>query len=85
MDVALRSAKLMGLGLFGIDVKEVNGKPLVIEINDNPNIDVDIEDSILKDKLYDLIIESIYNRIELAKNIQKPNFGQKTIRFLANL
>ena len=75
LKTALKAAALIGDGLYGVDLKMVNNKVYVVEVNDNPNIDVDIEDSILKDKLYDLIIESIYNRIELAKNIQKPNFG----------
>ena len=49
----------------------VNGEVYVIEINDNPNIDSDIEDLVLKDKLYDKIIRSIFNRIELNRNIAK--------------
>jgi glutathione synthase/RimK-type ligase-like ATP-grasp enzyme len=64
MDVALRSARLMGKGLFGIDVKEVNGKPLVIEINDNPNIDFGVEDRFYGDKIYTEIITALKNRLE---------------------
>ncbi|TVZ28411.1 glutathione synthase/RimK-type ligase-like ATP-grasp enzyme [Gillisia sp. Hel_I_86] len=64
MDVALRSAKLMGLGLFGIDVKEVNGKPLVIEINDNPNIDAGVEDGYYGDEIYIKILSALKNRLE---------------------
>ena len=45
-ECGLKSAKLMGKGLYGIDLKEVNGKPLVIEINDNPNIDFGVEDGL---------------------------------------
>ncbi|RKS53002.1 glutathione synthase/RimK-type ligase-like ATP-grasp enzyme [Gillisia mitskevichiae] len=64
LDVALRSAKLMGLGLFGIDVKEVNGKPLVIEINDNPNIDAGVEDAYYGDEIYIKILSALKNRLE---------------------
>lgn len=64
LDVALKSAKLMGKGLYGIDVKEVDGKALVIEINDNPNIDFGVEDSFYGDAVYVQILEALKNRIE---------------------
>jgi glutathione synthase/RimK-type ligase-like ATP-grasp enzyme len=64
LDVALRSAKLMGLGLFGIDVKMVNGKPLVIEINDNPNIDAGVEDGFYGDEVYTKILLALKNRLD---------------------
>ncbi len=51
-------------GLFGVDVKEVNGKPYIIEINDNPNIDAGVEDQILKEDLYMTIIATLKDRIE---------------------
>lgn len=64
LNVALRSAKLMGKGLYGIDVKEVNGKPLVIEINDNPNIDFGVEDRYYGDQVYLDILNAFKNRLE---------------------
>lgn len=64
MKVALKSAKLMGKGLYGIDVKEVKGKPLVIEINDNPNIDFGVEDRYYGDKIYVEILTALKERIE---------------------
>jgi len=64
LGVALKSAKLMGKGLFGIDVKEVNGKPLVIEINDNPNIDFGVEDQFYGDQVYIDILSALKNRLE---------------------
>lgn len=52
----LRAAKeacaIIGKGLYGVDLKEVGGKIFVIEVNDNPNIDVGIEDQLLGDDLY---------------------------------
>jgi glutathione synthase/RimK-type ligase-like ATP-grasp enzyme len=65
---ALKAAYLVGNGLYGIDIKEVNEKPLVIEINDNPNIDAGVEDQLLGDKLYNKIIlhfleEISWNRV----------------------
>ncbi len=71
LKTAIKAASLIGDGLYGIDLKMVNGEVYVIEINDNPNIDSDIEDLVLKDKLYDKIIRSIFNRIELNRNIAK--------------
>ena len=68
---AVKAASLIGDGLYGIDLKMINGEVYVIEINDNPNIDADIEDLVLKDKLYDKIIRSIFNRIEVNRNIAK--------------
>lgn len=68
---ALKASSLIGDGLYGVDLKLINDKVYVIEVNDNPNIDVGVEDFILKDKLYELIIDSISKRIEIAKNIHK--------------
>ncbi len=62
---ALKSVSLVyNKGLFGVDIKEVEGKPYVIEINDNPNVDFGIEDLMLKDELYLAIIRALKNRIE---------------------
>ena len=68
---ALKAATLIGDGLYGVDLKEVNGEVIVIEVNDNPSIDAGIEDLVLGDKLYDTIIESFLNRIEYEKNITR--------------
>ena len=61
--VALRGARLIGDGLYGVDLKEVDGRALMIEINDNPNIDTGYEDAVVKDKLYDAIIASFLRRV----------------------
>jgi glutathione synthase/RimK-type ligase-like ATP-grasp enzyme len=51
-------------GLFGVDVKEVAGKPYVIEVNECPNIDHGVEDKALGDELYTAIIGSLKRSIE---------------------
>jgi glutathione synthase/RimK-type ligase-like ATP-grasp enzyme len=61
---ALKATALIGKSLYGVDMKEVDGKFYVIEINDNPNIDAGIEDKILKDKLYASIMEVFLNKIK---------------------
>jgi glutathione synthase/RimK-type ligase-like ATP-grasp enzyme len=61
---ALKATALIGKSLYGVDLKEVDGKFYVIEINDNPNIDAGMEDKILKDKLYSTIMEVFLNKIK---------------------
>ncbi|RYM31324.1 ATP-grasp domain-containing protein [Brumimicrobium glaciale] len=63
IETALKSAKLMGLGLYGIDIKVVNGKLMVIEINDNPNIDFGVEDEYYGDLVYTEILTAFKKRL----------------------
>lgn len=65
LDLAVKSANLMGKGLYGIDLKEIKNEVLVIEINDNPNIDTSVEDAIYKDKIYQDIFNAFLSRLEL--------------------
>jgi glutathione synthase/RimK-type ligase-like ATP-grasp enzyme len=51
-------------GLFGVDVKERDGRPYVIEVNECPNIDHGVEDVVLGEALYEAIICSLKHRIE---------------------
>jgi glutathione synthase/RimK-type ligase-like ATP-grasp enzyme len=44
IDVALKAGGSIGKSLYGVDVKEIDGGFIVIEVNDNPNIDAGIED-----------------------------------------
>jgi len=74
LQTAIKAASLIGDGLYGVDLKMVNGKVYVVEVNDNPNIDSGVEDKVLGNKLYDKLVESFYNRIEIAKNIQRISF-----------
>lgn len=64
LKTAMKAAKLMGDGLYGVDLKEVNGSPIVIEINDNPNIDFGVEDGYYGDKIYLKIIRAFKERID---------------------
>ncbi|MGB0513474.1 MAG: RimK family protein, partial [Wenzhouxiangellaceae bacterium] len=64
---AVRAASLIGNGLYGVDLKESNGKVRVIEINDNPSIDAGVEDDVLKTALYREILGVILKRVEAAK------------------
>jgi glutathione synthase/RimK-type ligase-like ATP-grasp enzyme len=54
-DVALKACRVVGKGLYGVDIKEVDGDYVVVEVNDNPSIYAGYED--LRDKdLYQKII-----------------------------
>lgn len=64
LDMAIKSAKLIGKGLYGIDIKVVDDHPMVIEINDNPNIDFGVEDLYYGDKVYATILLALKSRLE---------------------
>jgi glutathione synthase/RimK-type ligase-like ATP-grasp enzyme len=67
VQTAVKAARLMGDGLYGVDLKEINGKVLVIEINDNPSIEAGVEDQVLGTALYDTIIASLRRRVEARR------------------
>ena len=52
IDTAVKAAAPIGKGLYGVDLKLINGRAVVIEINDNPSIDHEVEDAVLGDELY---------------------------------
>ncbi len=62
--VAVRAASLIGDGLYGVDMKEIDGRVMVIEVNDNPNIDAGYEDGILKDELYLAVMRHFRGRLD---------------------
>ena len=64
IELGVKAANLIGQGLYGVDIKEVNGRFAVVEINDNPNIDGGYEDSVIKHELYDAIMRHFYERLE---------------------
>jgi glutathione synthase/RimK-type ligase-like ATP-grasp enzyme len=49
VDTAVRAANLIGDGLYGVDIKPGPDGPIVIEINDNPNLEHGVEDEEDKD------------------------------------
>ncbi len=63
IETSLKATKLIGNGLYGVDVKDINGKAVVIEVNDNPNIDAGIEDQLMQDTLYSKIIDFLVQQI----------------------
>ncbi|MBB1420833.1 RimK family protein [Pseudoalteromonas sp. SG43-7] len=64
LDAALKACKTVGKGLYGVDVKEHQGRAYVLEVNDNPSIDHKVEDGYLGDELYMIIMEEFKQRLE---------------------
>jgi glutathione synthase/RimK-type ligase-like ATP-grasp enzyme len=70
---AVRAANAIGDGLYGVDLKEIDGHFLVIEINDNPNIDVGYEDEVLGDDLYRRIMQWFRQRLDRRGENASPH------------
>lgn len=61
---ALKATRLIGNGLYGVDIKQAGERVVVIEVNDNPNVDAGIEDAILGCALYERIMGVFLARME---------------------
>lgn len=64
LKAALSAAAVVGNGLYGVDLKEVDGKAYVLEVNDNPSLDHNVEDAYLGDELYMQIMGEFLRRLE---------------------
>jgi len=64
---ALRAARCVGDGLYGVDLKRIKGTNFVMEVNDNPNIDAGFEDSVLQEELYRTIAQGLWDRVVRLK------------------
>ncbi len=64
---ALRAANLIGKGFYGVDIKVVKNTHYVIEVNDNPSIESGVEDDMLKDALYERVMEVFLQRLEARR------------------
>ncbi len=64
LQAALKATKPIGNGFYGVDVKQSGDKAYVIEVNDNPSIETDVEDQYLGNELYSLILQEFVRRIE---------------------
>ena len=67
---AVRAANLIGDGFYGVDLKRIGRRAVVIEVNDNPNVDAGNEDKILKDALYREIMGLMLRRIIARKRLE---------------
>jgi glutathione synthase/RimK-type ligase-like ATP-grasp enzyme len=66
LDVGVRAARLIGDGLYGVDIKETDNGLYVIEVNDNPNIEHGVEDQVMKDDVWIRLTRWFIARIEQA-------------------
>ncbi len=67
VSAAVRAASHIGDGLYGVDVKQVDGKVYVIEVNDNPNVDSGYEDRLLGKELYLKIMQVFLDRMRARR------------------
>lgn len=63
LQLAVKATKLIGNGLYGVDIKQVGSKFYIIEINDNPSIDSGIEDKVEKARLYDSVMNYLMQMV----------------------
>jgi glutathione synthase/RimK-type ligase-like ATP-grasp enzyme len=64
IDLAVRAARRIGKGLYGVDLKQNEQGVFVIEINDNPNLDSSVEGAVLKDELWRKLLAWFVARLE---------------------
>ena len=64
IEVALKAARAIGRGLYGVDLKESEGAVAVIEVNDNPNLEHGVEDLVAKDELWSRLLQWFIKRID---------------------
>jgi glutathione synthase/RimK-type ligase-like ATP-grasp enzyme len=64
VELAVRAARLFGDGLFGVDLKVVDGEPLVIEVNDNPNLEAGEEDAVDGPVVYEALARFYRTRLD---------------------
>lgn len=64
LQAAIKAAKVVGDGLYGVDIKQCGNQVYVIEVNDNPSIDAGVEDKYLGNALYELIMQEFADRLE---------------------
>lgn len=76
LDTALQASSLMGDGFYGVDIKHIDGKALVIEVNDNPSVDAGVEDELIGDELYLSIMRHLLNKLD--ENRQNASKSEAT-------
>jgi len=64
---AEKASLAIGRGLYGVDLKETEAGPCLIEINDNPSIDHGVEDKVLGSELYRIILREFVARLDARR------------------
>jgi glutathione synthase/RimK-type ligase-like ATP-grasp enzyme len=64
IDVAVRAARPIGDGFYGVDLKQTDHGIVVMEVNDNPNLEHGIEDAVGKDEVWTRLLRWFIDRFE---------------------
>jgi glutathione synthase/RimK-type ligase-like ATP-grasp enzyme len=69
MDIAVRAARPIGDGFYGVDLKQTDSGIVVMEVNDNPNLEHGIEehgieDVVGKDEIWTRLLKWFIERFE---------------------
>jgi glutathione synthase/RimK-type ligase-like ATP-grasp enzyme len=64
MDIAMRAARPIGDGFYGVDLKQTDNGIVVMEVNDNPNLEHGIEDVVGKDDIWTRLLRWFVDRFE---------------------
>jgi glutathione synthase/RimK-type ligase-like ATP-grasp enzyme len=64
VETAVKAARLMGNGLYGVDLKQTPDRVFVIEVNDNPDLNHGIEDAREKDAVWEKLVKWYWDRLE---------------------
>jgi glutathione synthase/RimK-type ligase-like ATP-grasp enzyme len=67
VEIGCKAARLIGDGLYGVDLKQTDKGLMIIEVNDNPSLETQVEDKVLKDELYERILKEFIRRIDAKK------------------
>jgi glutathione synthase/RimK-type ligase-like ATP-grasp enzyme len=67
VELGLQAANAIGDGFYGVDIKEINGRYVVMEVNDNPSVERSVEDQVLGDALYEAVMQVFRARLEAAR------------------
>jgi glutathione synthase/RimK-type ligase-like ATP-grasp enzyme len=64
VETAVKAARCIGDGLYGVDLKETKDGVFIIEVNDNPNLDHGWEDSGEKDEVWVRLTQWFLDRLD---------------------
>jgi len=64
MDIAVRAARPIGDGFYGVDLKQTSDGIVVMEVNDNPSLEHGIEDSVGKDEIWTRLLRWFIDRFQ---------------------
>jgi glutathione synthase/RimK-type ligase-like ATP-grasp enzyme len=64
VETAVKAARCIGDGLYGVDLKETKDGIFVIEVNDNPNLDHGCEDTGEKDEVWTRLTQWFLDRLD---------------------